>query len=405
MLFLVYLLVALAWTAQAQTPLSLSEALEKARQTHPVLQGSPSRIAAAQAGVEQARLRPNPRLFLQTENWRGWNSPSLSAGSQVDTYAYFSQPMEIGGKRERRSELAESALLRTQLERELVERQVIASVKQAYWAAAGAERVHRVLLASVNNFQQVIDYHEARVREGAMAEADLLKVQLEGERLVLALNTAAMEAERARIHLFRAMGQTSFPEVQLSDTLEGIAPAAVADFDAALANRLEMKIARAARDEAGANLRLQRALAKPDADFVFGYKQTSGYPTVLGGVQWNLPFRNRNQGNIASADATTRIADSEIAATAALIRAEVKAADLDVQMRRKQVSGTLPRLLAQAEESARIALAAYREGGADLLRLLDAQRIRIDLEALYSRTLAEYRQSVVALETAMGVNP
>jgi outer membrane protein TolC len=62
-------------------------------------------------------------------------------------------------------------------------------------------------------------------------------------------------------------------------------------------------------------------------------------------------------------------------------------------------------MLQRADESARIALAAYREGGADLLRLLDAQRVRIELETLYYRTLSEYRQSIVALETAMGVNP
>ena len=394
----------LAGSLHAQPSMSVGEALEKARQTHPALQGTAGRIAAARAGIAQARLSPNPKLFVQTENWRGWNTPGLSS-SQVDTYAYLSQPVELGGKRQRRSALAESSLLRVELERELVERQVLVAVKQAYWGAAGAERVHRVLLQSLENFQQVIDYHEARVREGAMAEADLLKVRLEGERLALALNTSALEAERSRIQLFRAMGQVSFPEVQLTDTLETPVGAPVADMEAALASRLEIKIAQAAKDEAAANLRLQQALATPDADLVFGYKQTSGYPTVIGGVQWNLPFRNRNQGNIASADASIRIADSDIAATAAQIRAEVKAADLEVQMRRKQVTGTLPKLLEQAAESARIALAAYREGGTDLLRLLDAQRVRIDLEALYSRALAEYRQSVTAMEAAMGVNP
>ena len=59
----------------------------------------------------------------------------------------------------------------------------------------------------------------------------------------------------------------------------------------------------------------------------------------------------------------------------------------------------------QADETSRIALGAYREGGADLLRLLDAERVRIDIELLYLRTLAEYRQSMVALEAAMGVEP
>ena len=129
-----------------------------------------------------------------------------------------------------------------------------------------------------------------------------------------------------------------------------------------------------------------------------------GLATVMGGVQWTLPMHNRNQGNIGVAEASIRVADSDQAATAAMIRAEIKSAETDLAIRRQQVSASLPKLLAQAEESARIALAAYREGGSDLLRLLDAQRVRLDLQALYVRTLADYHQSIVALEAAMGVN-
>jgi outer membrane protein TolC len=59
----------------------------------------------------------------------------------------------------------------------------------------------------------------------------------------------------------------------------------------------------------------------------------------------------------------------------------------------------------QAAESARISRAAYREGGWDLLRLLDAERLRIETQSLYYQALAEYRQSIAELETAMGVEP
>jgi outer membrane protein TolC len=59
----------------------------------------------------------------------------------------------------------------------------------------------------------------------------------------------------------------------------------------------------------------------------------------------------------------------------------------------------------KAQESARISLAAYREGGADLLRLLDSERTRSEVQLLHFRTLGEYQQSRVALETAVGVAP
>jgi outer membrane protein TolC len=122
-------------------------------------------------------------------------------------------------------------------------------------------------------------------------------------------------------------------------------------------------------------------------------------------VQWNLPLLNRNQGHIAAARAEIRAAESSLAATEALIRAEVRAAAAEFELRRRQLLESSRLLRAHAAESARIAQAAYREGGADLLRLLDAERVRLDTEMLYSRTLTEYRQSIAALETAMGVEP
>ena len=58
----------------------------------------------------------------------------------------------------------------------------------------------------------------------------------------------------------------------------------------------------------------------------------------------------------------------------------------------------------QADDSQRIADAAYRAGGFELLRLLDAERARIETQVLYYQTLAEYQQAVAALETALGVS-
>jgi len=88
-----------------------------------------------------------------------------------------------------------------------------------------------------------------------------------------------------------------------------------------------------------------------------------------------------------------------------VVRAELRTAERELENRRRQLQDLLATSRQRAAEAADIANAAYREGGADLLRLLDAQRVRIDLEVLNATTLMEYRQSIVALETAMGVNP
>ncbi len=390
----------------AAPQLSLRQAVSEALSAHPLLAAGMERARASEGQRLQAGLRPNPRLIVQLENLRAWGTPGLAYGRDADSFVYLSQLFETGGKRERRLDAAELAVRRAGLELELLRRQIAARVKQAYWAAAGAQRQYEILLATEQTFRQVVEYHEHRVREGAMAEADLLRVRLEGERLAIAANAAALEAERARIQLFREMGRTQFEPVELTEPLEDpAAPALVADPVRALEARPEMQLARLAVEQARAGLRLAEAGARPDLDLLLGYKRTAGFNTVLGGVQWNLPVLNRNQGSIAAARAEVRAAESSLAATEALIRAEVRAAAADYELRRRQLLESSRLLRAHAAESARIAQAAYREGGTDLLRLLDAERVRLDTEMLYSRTLTEYRQSIAALETAMGVEP
>lgn len=398
-------LLFLSVTLSAQTNLSLREAVSTALKEHPLLEAGRERIAVSEGFRRQAGLMPNPRLVLQSENTRFTGSPSFSYAGDADTYAYLTQMFETAGKRASRVSLAAEGVRRATLERELTERQIAFRVQQAYWLAAGAHEARLLLEENVKNFQRIVEYHEARVKEGAMAEADLLRVRLEGERLAVDLNNATLDAERARIQLYREMGQTSFPAVRFTDPLEPVPEPPAVDLEQANNRRVEMRLARQLVDQARSNLRLQQSTARPNVEMLFGYKRTSGYDTMVGGFQMDLPFRNRNQGNIAAAMSDIRAAEASLAATEALVRAEVSAAQREVEIRGRQIGDPIKTMRRQADETARIAEAAYREGGTDLLRLLDAQRLRIEIQLFYYRALADYRQSLAALENALGVMP
>lgn len=387
----------------AAEPLSLKEAVTRALASHPSLAAGTARIAAWSGLVDQAGLRPNPRLMIQTENWRSYGN--FRVNEDAEHLAVLTQPFETASKRLHRMELARAGEKRAELERALLARQIAGRVKLAYWNAAGANRLRDLWLENARNFRQIVVYHRARVREGAMAESALLKVQLEEQRLAVAANSAALEAERARIQLYREMGQAEFPPVEFTDPLDlGLAPSPV-DPQQALRDRIEVHLAHQGAEQSRAALRSHKANAVPDIGVTLGYKRTAGFHTAVGGVEVVLPFFNRNQGNVAAAVAEARAWESETAAVEALVRAEVRAAQAEVDMRRRQLTDLLRGSLDRAAESSRIALAAYQLGGADLLGLLDAERVRIELEVLYVRTLTDYWQSVAALESAMGVEP
>jgi cobalt-zinc-cadmium efflux system outer membrane protein len=399
------ILLASAAPGAAQTPLSLNEAVTAGLTNNPELQAIEHRLAASEGIRTQAGLRPNPTFTFQQENIRS-GPEGLPYWSWTDTFAFVEQTIETGSKRKRRVEAAETSVAQVTLEREMVRKRIAGEIKQAYWAAAGSQRIYELLLEAAKNFTLTVQYHEVRVREGAMAEADLLRIRLESERLNLAASSAHLEAERARIFLFQTMAAADIPDEVVYDELTGPAGEPVtADAQQALANRTEMKLARHAVTQADADLRLQQAQRHPDVSALAGYKRAAGYNSLLAGVSVDLPLFNKNQGEIAAASSRMAARRSEAASMAAVVRAEVAAAQRGYEIRGKQISESLEPMLRQSAESAGIAQAAYREGGWDLLRLLDSERLRIEIETVYYRALAEFRQTAAELETAMGVEP
>lgn len=395
-----------ALPARGQESLSLEDAVRRALENHPRLAADSARIAAARGLTTQAGLRPNPRLTVQSENWTFKGAPNQSIASTfTDQFLFASQLLETAGKRQRRVDLAEAGVRAAVDDREVTTRQIAARVKLTYWAAVGAHRVAGLLRENQANLAQTVRYHELQLQEGAIPEADLIRVRLEHDRASVMLESAVRESEAARVALQREMGERAFPDIRLTGSLEAPVVPLSADVEIALSARPDVQRARRAIEHSQANLRLQQAAARPDVEVLGGYKRTGGYDTVLWGVQMGLPFTNKNQGNIAAGSAEVRAAQADAAAIEAQVRAEVAAAQRDVDARRERIAGRLSASRAAAAESVEIARAAYREGGTDLLRLLDAERIYIELEVLNARMLTEYRQSLVTLETALGVIP
>jgi len=362
-------------------------------------------VSAAEGLKKQAGLRPNPEFQFQNENLR----PGQTYGRDVDTLAMINQPLDVLGKRKQRVALATEGVNRTQTEYELARWQVVQRVKLAYWTARGAQEVRDVLKKTVDNFQKIIDYHSAQLSVGAIAEQDLLRVRLEGERLKISANLAAIEANRTRIELLKEIGQTDFAEVVLTEPL-ALAPATPLGIEQALAQRIEIKVARAALEQSKANVRLQDVSARPDLNITYGYKRTqlpdtaAGVNTAIVSLRVTLPTTDKNQGNRIAAEADVRRQQQLLAAAETEVRADYYGAVQEYESRRAEFLDALQPFREHAANISAIAAAAYAEGSTDLLRLLDAERARLDAELAWARGMVDYRQSIVRLEAAEGVS-
>ncbi len=388
--------------AYAQVSLSLQGAVQQALGGNPRLSMAQGRMEEAIDFRTQASLGPNPRLTLQTEDIRpSSNRLPFSFVNSTEDYITIGQVIETAGKRGKRTGFADSAVQTTRMEQDLTRRQIIGTVSAAYWLAAGYVRNRDLLQETLLTFEEDVTYSRNRVNEGVMAESDLMRIQLERDRIRAALLTATREADQGFINLYRAMGKTDFPPTQLADSLEGVPKIALPELTRVLQVRPEMQIAREAVIAAESDIKLQKANAKPDPEAFAGYKRNVGYDTVYAALQIDLPVRNRNQGNIGSAAARLHIAQSSLKAAEASVTADLESARRAYQDQ-QQLLDMLPETLSRARESERLARAAYREGGIDILRLLDAERSRIQVETDYYRALADLRGSIVNLNLASG---
>ena len=390
--------------------LDLDQAIEFALSRHADLDAARAAMEVRAGSTRQAGLSPNPVFSLQTENWRFYGNPGFSASRDLDLFAWVSVPIETAGKRTRRVELAEADERIAEHESRLAAWRIRQSVKKAYWEALATVSDAKMLGRSRDTLQRLENYHEVRVRLGAMAEVDLIKVRVEAGRAALALSGAEMEISRAKIALLEAMGipelSTGFevrqPDARPVDVRWDAAEAVEQAVEQALAHRAEIRLGQAQVERARAAVELQRSLARPDVRPYVGYKRSDAFHTLIGGISISLPVRDRNTGRIGAALAEVRRREAALRAAEARIGAEVAAAVETVRRRSEMLRSMETGVLDHARETSRIALAAYQEGGVELLDVLDAQRTRNELGLFHSQLVFDYQLSWVDLETASG---
>ncbi len=397
-----FLILFSAARASAEPDLSLQQAVQEALASHPQMAVANGRVQEAAGQRVQAGLRPNPRLTLQSEDLRPpENGAPFSYANSTEEYFLLGQIIESGGKRGRRLDVANAAVATSEVEAQLTRRRIVAQVSSSYWLAVSAQRVSELSAQNLRTYDEDVTYSSNRVKEGVQAEADLIRIQIERDRVRAAALVATRDADQALVALYRAMGRSNFAPAHLTGSLEDAGTVTLPDLARVLALRPEIRIGESAVQQAKADYRLQKANGKPDPEAFVGYKRNIGLDTAYAALQIDLPIANRNQGNVASAAARIHEAEAQLRLTRLSVQADVEAAQR-AYIDEKTVLERLPETERQAEESERLTRAAYREGALDLLRLLDAQRSRIQVQVEYYRALADLQQSILNLQVASG---
>ena len=396
---LALLLMAAVTPAAAQpaaTPLTLADALTRAREASPALAAVRARIEGARAARLRAGRPLNPLVELRSENW----ASRAPGGLPLDVFATVTQTVELGGKRGARRGVAEAGVNSAAATETLIWREIARAVTADYLSALRARDQARALATHAESLAEATRVMGRRVAVGSAPEAELLKLRTEEARAVVDRTRAELAAARALATLGAALGA----DVTADALQRPVVPAVPADA-ALAASHPELLAAATAVDSARATLALERARGVPDVAVNAGVKRTSGFNTGVAAVTVPIPLFDRNGVARALADGQVRAAEQEREATERRLRgvlAASRAAATTLSGRAAEAHQLLVDPARGARDAARAAFAA---GAMDVLRLLDAERVFIDAALVTLELEIDAVAAVIEARLAAGEEP
>ena len=359
------------------------------------LMAARQRRAFALAGIRIAKQIPNPSVDFEA---------SRDAPHEV---LFFTQPIELGGKRGRRTDVARQEQALTDVEIAAAERQVRRSVRDAYFTVAGmaAETARRARVLELA--QRLYDIAQQRFRAGDVAQLEVNQVQLEVARAEVELRVARQQETVGQERLSALLNEPPDTAWKPLTRLEDAPPAPpLADLVsrayqsnselAHLSQELHVEKAREA---------LLRSERVPDLGVVVGGVFNAAPDFRAGhheGLVMNLPVFTRNQGELQQSSAQQRFLELQSAALRRTVSGDVQAAYYEWDARRAEVGLYRDTLRPAAERVEQQAEESYRAGKANLLTVLEAQRSVQEIEKNYLDSLGALQIAFAALEEITG---
>lgn len=376
--------------------LTLAQALEEAEARSPAVVAARAEVEAARGRLQQARLRFNPSLNVDVENFAG--TGPYSGFNGTETTVSVNQRLDLGGRRRARMTLAEAELAVQEYRFAISRADLGLQVRDLF--AAGIAARDNLALARENEVRAREVSRIARALVDAGKEPPLrgLRADAAVAQATAAVRAAEAEEAAARRSLAALFGLETPPsELSGSDLLP---PPPVVS----AVQTLDVRLAEAERAIADAQLRQARAEGRLDPYVGVGVRQLreTGDRALIANFSLPLPVFDRNQGNVAAARSDIRAAEarrnSVLANTQAAIanaRAAVDAADARVAA--LEGSGTY-----QAREALRLAELSYRAGKSSLIELLDAQQAYAEtqVELIAARRARSEAQATLARQAS-----
>ena len=388
---------------EAGPRLGLGDLERMALEGNPTLAQAAAEIKAAEGKKLQAGIYPNPVIGATgDENTPG---PIIRGGE----FGFFvEQRLVTAGKLGKNRDVAEQERLQTETSAQAQKLRVLNSVRILYYEALGAERLVQVQTQLAELSQHAVKISQELLNVGAADRPDLLESEIEAERAEVSLALAQTAQTRVWRELAAVVANPSLMPIPLEGNLEEMPrlelEAAMSRLfsDSPEIRNSELTIA---REQAA----LQRAKVEkiPDVLARGGLRknrellEAGGRPVGLEGffdVGFEIPFFNRNQGNVAAAQANLDRAERDVQRVKLSLRMRMARVYKEYQDAMITAERYRTQIIPRAQRAHELYLNNFRQMAAAFPQVLIAQRNLFQLQQDYITALVNTWRSAVEIE-------
>jgi len=394
---------ATAPTVEPSGALTLSEAIKAALAANPALAVSAYELKAADARIDQAKLRINPALSVDLENFAG--TGETRGTRALERTLSLSQVVELGDKRGLRTDLALSDRELIGVTRQAEQLDVLTEVTRRYIDLVAAQDRVQLAASSREIVRRSLDAISARVQAARSPEAERSRARIALTRARIEEQQAQSELRTARLAL-GALWASSNP-VFTTAQADLFAQEPVGSFEQ-LVLRLErnpdfVRFASETRVRE-AELRLARSQARPNLTFGAGIRRlnASHDTALMAGFSMDLPLFNRNQGAIHEAQVRLEQTDAERRAAFLRARATVYGLYQELLASRDRMQTLRTEALSQAQSALEQTQSGYDRGRFSYLELATAQQDVLDIRTAAIDAAADAHRALAEIERLTG---
>lgn len=337
-------------------------------------------IDVSKALVLQAKLYPNPNIQMATAVYDGddkkWFSTPLTANGELT--AGISQTIILARKRNKAIKIAEANVKLSEYQFYDLVRTLKYTLRTDFYNIYYLQQSAKVYDAEISSLQQVTKAFAEQQGKGYIAEKEVVRVQAQLYALQSEYNDLVNQINDLQSELRLVLQEKKVYIVPVIDnnTLASLNPAKYSLstlIDSAYVQRTDLMIAKANTDISKLNYTYEKANAVPDLTANVNYDQQGSYRNNFysAGLAIDLPFFNRNQGNIKGAKKMIDVNATQQKSVEATVEENVfrslqKATDAD-----KLYKNIDPKFSGDFERLMREVLINYQRRNISLLDFLD----------------------------------